>query len=236
MRRAVHDIRNQLAVAVAGIESFLDRKLEPTDARLEGILFSLHAIDALVDELPRDRTIEFETHAEPIDLGSLIASGTAAMEGFATERGVTITMRRSDGMNCGRGHFFGDAARIGEIVTNVLTNAIHYAGAGGSVDVECRRDPSLVHLTVTDRGPGIEESDLAHLFEAGFRGSASAATPGTGMGLTIVKAIVESYGGSIEATNRHDGGATFSVRLPVADETCGDCARLTPIARMAART
>ena len=143
MRTAIHEIRNQLAVAVAAIEAFLDRKMEPTDARFEAILFSLREIDALVDELPRDRTIEFETHAEPIDICALIGAATAAMEGFAIERDVTLKVRRCDHVHPGCSRFLGDPLRIGEIVTNVLTNAIHHTGAGGSVEGFSRaRSPS----------------------------------------------------------------------------------------------
>jgi signal transduction histidine kinase len=223
VRTAIHEIRNQLAVAVAAIEAFLDRKMEPTDARFEAILFSLREIDALVDELPRDRTIEFETHAEPIDICALIGAATAAMEGFAIERDVTLKVRRCDHVHPGCSRFLGDPLRIGEIVTNVLTNAIHHTGAGGSVEVDCRQDGGALRIRVDDRGPGIDAGDASHLFEKGFRGASAGAVPGSGLGLAVVKAIVEDHGGTVEAENRSGGGATFTLRLPVSEDACAGC-------------
>ncbi len=121
--------------------------------------------------------------------------------------------------------FFGDPLRIGEIVTNVLTNAIRYSLPGGRVDVDCRRDATNLRFSVSDRGPGIAAGEAERIFESGFRGTGVASTPGNGLGLAVVKDFVERHGGSVEAENRAGGGATFSVRLPVSGGSCSSCVR-----------
>lgn len=230
MRTAIHEIRNQLAVAVAGLEAFLDRKMEPTDARLHGILYALREIDALVDDLPRDRTIEFETHAEAIDVCSLIGSVAASMEGFALEHGIRLSVHQCAETHPECRHYFGDPVRIGEIVTNVLTNAVRYTQPGGVVEVDCHRDGTALRFTVSDQGPGIRPSERERIFESGFRGAGMANTPGSGIGLAVVKDYVERHGGTVRADNRSQGGATFTIRLPVAGASCGDCLATVPAA------
>ena len=140
MRAAIHEIRNHLAVATAGVEAFLDRKWEPTEAHLSGVLQALREVDALIDDLPRDRTIEFETRRAPIDVCRLIRNELSAMEGFALERGIRLEVRTCAGTHGACAGFFGDPMRIAEIVTNVLTNAVRYTPPGGTVSVDCGRD------------------------------------------------------------------------------------------------
>lgn len=221
MRAAIHEIRNHLAVAIGGIEACLDKKWEPSDAHLSGVLQALREVDALIDDLPRDRTIEFETRLVTIDVCRLIRNELTAMEGFALERGVGLKVKTCDGIQSSCARFFGDPVRISEIVTNVLTNAIRYTPAGGTVTVDCGRDANSLVFRVTDDGPGVREDERAKIFERGFRGSAGAGLPGSGIGLALVKDFVERQGGSIDVSDGAGHGATFTVRLPGASDGAG---------------
>jgi signal transduction histidine kinase/ActR/RegA family two-component response regulator len=111
----------------------------------------------------------------------------------------------------------GDAGRLQQVVTNLLTNAVKFSSTGGRVEVTIAHDPSNVSITVCDHGEGIAPSFLPHLFTP-FRqanGGLSRRTGGLGLGLTIAKRLVELHGGSIEARSEGEGrGATFVVRLP----------------------
>jgi signal transduction histidine kinase len=97
-------------------------------------------------------------------------------------------------------------------VINLLENAARHHPAGSEITVTVRCDGGHVELVVSDRGPGIPASDLNTIFEPYRTGD----LPGSnGLGLATCKAVVESHGGTITATNRHDGdGAIFTVRLP----------------------
>lgn len=98
-------------------------------------------------------------------------------------------------------------------VQNLVGNAIRHGG-GTWVGVRARREDEGVCITVEDRGPGIEHGDVAHLFEPFYRGQNSALIRGAGLGLTIVKEIVNDHGGTVEVDTRRRSGAAFSIHLP----------------------
>ena len=100
------------------------------------------------------------------------------MEATAQAKGVRFSVHQCAAPDPACTNFIGDPARIGQILKNVLLNAIRYTPAGGSVEVTCiRRDGSLV-FTVDDGGPGVSDAEVARIFEHGFRGSASGSSPG----------------------------------------------------------
>jgi signal transduction histidine kinase len=214
MRAVIHEMRNHLAIAVANLEAFLDGKLQPTPARLTAVLQALNEIDVLIDDLPRDGAAMIESHVETIDVCQLITNEVTAMEGYASERDVRIDLEMCETIGPDCPHFLGDPTRIAQIVTNVLTNAVRYSPKGGVVSVVCRRSFDSLEFSVRDEGPGIAADEIPRIFERDFRGSASAAFPGSGIGLSLVKQFVEFHGGSIAVDSVPGAGATFTIRLP----------------------
>ncbi len=213
MRTAIHEMRNHLAVAMAGIEAFLDRKLEPSDTRLEALFAALHAVDRIIDDLPSDRVVRFKTLAVSIDVCRLVATHVVAMEGFAAECGVLLTMHICDEVHSGLPAFVGDPARIAEIVTNILINAIRSTPAGGEVHVDCVRDATHVRVRISDEGPGLEQALRARLLEPRTTQTPSRATQ-SGIGLALTQQFVARHGGSIAVSDAPLGGAVFTVTLP----------------------
>jgi signal transduction histidine kinase len=110
-----------------------------------------------------------------------------------------------------------DADRLVQAVDHLISNALNYTATGGSVEVRLTREHDEAVLAVTDTGIGISESDCEQLFERFFRASSAidAAVPGVGLGLTVVKAIVELHGGRVEVSSVPGEGTDFTVRLPV---------------------
>ena len=102
------------------------------------------------------------------------------------------------------------------LCSNILLNALQHSPNGGAIRISLTVDDEVARLTVQDRGEGISESDLVHVFEPFYRGdpSRSRKSGGTGLGLSICKAICESAGGSIEIANSSTGGALVTVKLP----------------------
>ena len=109
----------------------------------------------------------------------------------------------------------GDRQRIQQVLLNLMANALRHTPAGGEILVTARADGSEIEVSVCDTGPGISPEDAAHLFARFYRGREErAAGTGTGLGLSVAKAIVEAHGGRIWAENRPTGGACFHFTLP----------------------
>ncbi len=104
----------------------------------------------------------------------------------------------------------GDSAALERAITNLLDNAAKWSPEGGEVTVELRRGTVMV----ADQGPGISEDDLPHVFDRFYRSTESRGMPGSGLGLSIVKAVADRHGGSARADNRPEGGAAFWFQLP----------------------
>jgi signal transduction histidine kinase len=108
----------------------------------------------------------------------------------------------------------GDPARLRQLATILIDNAIRHSPAGGEVRVTVRSFEDEAQLSVADEGPGIRPDDLPHVFDRFWR-AAGAPAGGTGLGLAIAKWIAERHAGSITASNGANGGALFVVRLPI---------------------
>jgi CheY-like chemotaxis protein len=111
----------------------------------------------------------------------------------------------------------GDAARLTQVLANLLNNAARYTPSGGRIELAARRDGGSVVLTVKDNGYGIADTVLPHVFEMFYQGSDARASPqaGLGIGLALAKSLVEMHGGTIDVTSDGvDRGSEFSLRLP----------------------
>jgi PAS domain S-box-containing protein len=111
----------------------------------------------------------------------------------------------------------GDRARLCQAVENLLINALKFASPGGKVDIRLSADAGMATLTITDDGPGIPDTDLAHVFDRLYRGEHAVKTEksGVGLGLPIVKAIVEAHGGEVNLTSALGAGTCFEILLPL---------------------
>jgi signal transduction histidine kinase len=112
-----------------------------------------------------------------------------------------------------------DRGRIAQVIDNLISNAIKFSPAGSEIRIELSSDNTHAQFSVFDQGPGISEKDRDKLFKS-FQKLAAAPTGGeksTGLGLSIVKRIIDLHGGTIEVQNRVEGGAVFRVRLPISN-------------------
>jgi signal transduction histidine kinase len=159
--------------------------------------------------LARSDSGAVELERVPIDLGDVAADGASALGKPATDRGVRVEVDPEPAVVAG------DAARLRQLVMILVDNAIRHSPAGGLVAVRVRAEDGGGALVVEDDGPGIRPEDLPHLFERFYR-APGAPGGGTGLGLAIAAWIVDRHGGRIEVTNRPEGGARFTVHLPVA--------------------
>ena len=149
---------------------------------------------------------------DDVDSGGLVTDSVAAGRPAADTRSIILRAEAGDA-----GTFRGDRKRLGQMLDNLVSNAIKFTPDGGRVSVRSTQGDGSILFEVTDSGAGITSEDREHLFEAFFRSRAAieAAVPGTGLGLTITKAIVDAHGGSIEVRCPAGGGTTFRVTIPV---------------------
>jgi two-component system sensor histidine kinase BaeS len=154
----------------------------------------------------------------PEDLRSAVEQAVEQAAATARRRGVALTMDAPDTAIKIR-H---DPVRIGQVVANLLGNAIKFTPRGGSVRVEVRGEPgAAATITVADTGIGIDPSELPRIFDRFFRGSraSEARGSGSGLGLSIVRSIVEMHGGTVTVESRLGSGTTFRVVLPAQPRT-----------------
>lgn len=214
MQSTIHEMRNQLAVAIANVEAFIDEKFKPTPDRLNAVLRALREVDVLINDLRPSGPVQPRTAMVTTDVCDLILSELVAMEPAASAAGVELKVDRCSQKHQGCAAFVCDPGQVSQIVKNVMLNAIKYTPAGGHVDVECHREPGVLALSVSDDGPGVPRDERTAIFEPGVRGSGGAGVAGSGMGLAVVKRIIDTHGGTLSVDDSSIGGARFSIRLP----------------------
>jgi PAS domain S-box-containing protein len=149
---------------------------------------------------------------DDVDLDEVVAEAVEAAQPIADEMGIELQAHVEP-----TPIMVGDRSRLGQLLDNLISNALKFTPDGGSVDVWVSSLDGQVVMEVRDTGMGIPPAEQADLFDRFFRSSEATerAIPGTGLGLTIVKAIVERHRGSIEVESASGEGTTMRVRLPV---------------------
>lgn len=148
---------------------------------------------------------------EPVNLPQLVTQAVASIRPLAESRGLEVVV------DCAQGPpLQGDPQRLGQLVDNLLANAVKFTPPGGRVSVGAARDGEGWRLEVSDTGIGVPADEQAEIFERFFRASNARrqAMAGSGLGLAIVKRIVQAHGGSIEISSGEGEGTTCAVVLP----------------------
>ncbi|HEX6149630.1 PAS domain-containing sensor histidine kinase [Nocardioides sp.] len=152
----------------------------------------------------------------PTDLAAVVDAAIDELGAMATESGITLTRSGEPSL-----WVVGDACRLTDVVTNVVMNAVKFSrSCGGQVEVGLVVDGEYGVVEVHDGGVGIDAHELPQLFDPLYRtaGAVAAAVPGAGLGLPIVKGIVEAHAGEIDVASEPGNGTTVKVRLPLAAE------------------
>ncbi|HMP84170.1 MAG TPA: ATP-binding protein, partial [Verrucomicrobiota bacterium] len=217
---AAHELRTPVSVMLTQTQTTLNRERTAAEYRdtVESCQRAAQRMRRLIEsllELARLDAGQETMKRMPFDLARVARECAELVKPLADERGVTVHCELSET------HCVGDAERISQVITNLLTNAVTYNKPGGDVRVAVRQQESLVELTVTDTGIGISAEDLPRVFERFYRADKSRSSGHAGLGLAISKAIVESHGGMIDVNSTANEGTTFTVRLPKESQTGG---------------
>ncbi len=145
------------------------------------------------------------------DLAALARDAAELYAEVAEAKPVTLTTEIAGAAPIGA-----DATRLRQAIANLVDNAVKYTPAGGRITVRAAVERKEAVLTVSDSGPGVPAAEQARVWERLYRGDASRSERGLGLGLSLVRAIVEAHGGRVALRNAPEGGAIFEVRLPLA--------------------
>lgn len=150
----------------------------------------------------------------PVVLADLAEASASAMTPSVADRSLELGVEVADGAGTGTG----DIDQLDRLLINLLSNAVKFTLYGGRVSLRVWRDADTVSIVVADNGMGIPDKQQPRLFQRFFRSSTTTkqAIPGTGLGLVIVRAIVEGHGGRVSLRSSSDVGTEVTVTLPVA--------------------
>jgi signal transduction histidine kinase len=147
---------------------------------------------------------------EPVPLSALVQQTVDLYEDAAEDRAIVIETEVDEGLVVPV-----DRTRMRQVLANLLDNAVKYTPEGGRVRIRARAHDGRAVLTVEDTGPGIPPDELPRVWERLYRGDRSRSTRGLGLGLSLVKAIVEAHGGSVDVSSVPGTGSRFEIRLPL---------------------
>jgi PAS domain S-box-containing protein len=212
-----HDLQN--AVNVLVLNTMLLLRTHVTTEREAGmqrygqiVHDAAVSMGRLIRDLIDARQIEggrFGVNQEREDVRALTAEVVEALQALAAPKSIVLAAEIAPGL----GEALCDRERIYQVLNNLIGNAIKFTPDGGRVQVEVRNVEDTIQIGVVDSGPGIAAEDVPHVFDRHWQGEGNARRRGTGLGLYIVKAIVEAHGGRIWVENQPQSGAGFHFTL-----------------------
>jgi signal transduction histidine kinase len=155
-------------------------------------------------------------HREPVTVADVVGRAVDLYRDVADAKGVTLAADAPPDVVV-----IADRTRLEQVAANLIDNAVKYTPPGGRVDVEVRRAEDAAILRVRDTGPGIPPDELPRIFDRLFRGDTSRTERGLGLGLSLVKAIVEAHGGTVDVMSEPGRGSVFTVSLPLGTNVNG---------------
>jgi len=209
-----HELRTPVMGILARVEAAQDGVLEDEQANLSAIHDEALRLTRLLDDISALAEAErpgLLLSVEPVDLAAVAAAQSAAFATAFADRGISLAQELAPAV------VEGEPKRLEQIVVNLLSNALRYTDAGGSVRVVVRPEADDALLEVSDTGIGIAEEDIGHVFGRFWRGekSRSRDTGGAGIGLSIVKELTRAHGGKVSVESVAGQGSIFTVSIPL---------------------
>jgi PAS domain S-box-containing protein len=218
-----HELRTPLTSILGWSDLLITGGLDEETQReaLDSIRQSARAQSRLIDDMldvSRLLTGKLELSSEPVDVVAAVLLALSAVTPLAEKKNVTL----EKSFERGASRVDGDPTRLQQIFWNILSNAVKFTPPGGRIRVRLSATDSRIHIVVTDSGQGISPEFLPRVFDSlsQQRGSSTREHGGLGLGLSIVRQLVQMHGGTVRAESEGEGqGATFTVSLPVREFT-----------------
>jgi len=217
LHKISHELRSPMTAVLGWTQLIRSTELEATEmeSSLAGLETSAQLLRHLIDDLldaSRAASGKLGVRLQPTRLARVIEQALDIVEVAARTKNVTLR-RALDDVGA-----LADEVRIEQIVTNLMVNAIKFTPAGGSVGISLSHRDGYARITVTDSGEGIPSEFLPHIFEAFSQADHGNPRGGLGLGLSIVKYLVEAHRGTISVSSDPGHGSTFVVTLPALDD------------------
>ncbi|MDD3174150.1 MAG: ATP-binding protein [Herbinix sp.] len=208
-----HELRTPISILGSYLEAMTDGVWEPTEERLGSCYDEVMRMGKLVGDLEKLAKIESQNlklDRQWIDLYEIVDKIVHNFQGEIANKQLQVSI---DGPHTS---LMADQNRLSQVVVNLISNAVKYSKEGSSISVILFETEDTAGFHVQDHGIGISEEELPYIFERFYRAdkSRNRATGGSGIGLTIVKAIVEAHGGRVSVESNRDEGSKFTVILP----------------------
>lgn len=211
-----HELRTPLAVLIARLHAFCDGVIPVNDTELRGLLDQSLHLERLVADLHTFSLASVKRlslHTRPVDFVALIGDSLAGFEARIAEEGFCLEALLQP--NAAGDLVMADPDRLRQIFANIVENALRYAASGRWIGVEMRFEAGQALLAVSDAGPGLPEFMRARPFEKfPHQAGQQRGRGGSGLGLSIVRALVEQQGGSVSADRSTRGGTRILVKFP----------------------
>jgi two-component system sensor histidine kinase BaeS len=207
-----HELRTPLAILLGETEALMDGVREPTSDTLASLHEEALRLGRMVEDLQTLASADaagLSLRCYPVDLAEIAAGAAESLTGVFHDAELDLELSLSPAV------VRADPDRMRQVVGNLLTNAAKFTPAGGHVDLAVRAAGRTALLEVTDTGPGVPPEEQEQIFDRFFRGAASRTTRGTGIGLAVVKELVQVHEGDVFLQSSPSGGACFTVRLPL---------------------
>ncbi len=221
-REFVANVSHELRTPITTIKSYAETIIDMAEEETPEVGF-IKVIEAEADRMTRIVTdlltlskLDNSTKVmdkKVFDLSALTQNVVDKLKINAHNVGISISFRKEGDTK----NFFGDADRMEQVITNIVSNAVKYTPSGGKVDVVCGSGYTEAFIRVSDDGIGIPEKDLPRIFERFYRvdKARSRESGGTGLGLAIAKELIELHGGKIDIKSKEGKGTTVIITLPM---------------------
>lgn len=210
-----HELRTPLMAIQSTVEAMVDGVFEPDEERLETVNSEVQRLSRLVDAILKLSRLESRStpmKKEVVNVGELIAGIVATHEAFVADSGLTLKFEMEPGV-C----VLGDADKIRQATANLISNAVRYTPEGGTITVRVKRGDIMASISVQDTGIGLSPDEAKMVFSRFWRADAGRTreSGGLGIGLSVVKEIVERHNGWVQVEGRKGEGACFTIHIPL---------------------
>lgn len=217
-----HELRTPLAVIQGNLEGMVDGVIEPTNEQLRSLYEEAVRLNRLIKDL-RDLSLaevrQLALEKVPTDINQLLSRTVMMLTPLAEDKNIKIQCQLATELP----DLIVDGDRINQVFYNILGNSIRYSPLNGRIQLitvlEKQPEQSWVKISIADNGPGISPEDLPYVFDHFYRGEKSRdrKSGGSGIGLAIVKQLVENHGGQVAVESLEGKGTVFHVFLPIAE-------------------
>jgi two-component system, OmpR family, sensor kinase len=210
LQRLDHELKNPLTAIQAGLANLGER---PEPNALASVKAQTSRVSRLVADLRKLADLETRPlERAPVNLGEILETLTElAREGEFSNRHISLTIPQAPWP---LPEVSGDYDLLLLAIHNLLNNALKFTKPGDRVEVRALEDGQSVVVEVADTGPGIPDEELPHVWEELYRGKGARGVPGSGLGLALVRAIIDRHGGQVAIRSRAGQGTVLSLRLP----------------------